>query len=178
MSNSKHLTPVRYVSKGKRSSMYMRWNNMRNRCSDIKAKGYKNYGGRGIKVCPEWQSSYEAFCRDMGPIPDGAVLDRIDVNGDYEPSNCRWVNNSISQFNKRKSDRNTSGFTGVYHRREINQWGYKIQENGVMLSNSSKYKSALEANNARIEWMVNNRPDLLEYATTLTIVQDISSPEE
>ena len=61
-----------------------------------------DYGGRGIKVCDEWLNSFIAFYNDMGPKPEGMTLDRKDVNGNYEPSNCKWSTYSEQNKNRRK----------------------------------------------------------------------------
>lgn len=78
---------------------------MINRCSSVGWKSYKNYGGRGIQVCPEWKASFEVF-RDWAlanGYQDDLTLDRKDVNGNYEPSNCRWATKKQQANNTRKS---------------------------------------------------------------------------
>lgn len=76
------------------------WNSMRARCGFCHHPKYPRYGGRGIKVCERWQNSFLAFLEDMGNCPKGLTLDRINNNGDYEPSNCRWTTR-LSQQNNR-----------------------------------------------------------------------------
>jgi len=76
---------------------YYSWVAMINRCYNPKNDRYHNYGGRGIKVCDRWRESFENFLNDMGIRPEDRTLDRIDVNGNYEPSNCRW-SDSITQY--------------------------------------------------------------------------------
>lgn len=80
---------------------YKTWSGMRQRCYHPKTNGYHNYGGRGITVCDQWRNSFEQFVKDMGIRPHGMVIDRIDVNGNYEPGNCRWIKASISSRNRR-----------------------------------------------------------------------------
>lgn len=82
------------------SPTYRSWRSMRRRINNSRQIGYKNYGGRGIKITPEWDD-FRNFLRDMGERPSDATLDRIDPNGDYEPSNCRWASPTDQARNKR-----------------------------------------------------------------------------
>lgn len=82
---------------------YISWRRMKDRCYNPGATGYEHYGGRGIRVCNRWRSSYVNFLADMGRKPEGnrICLDRIDPNGNYEPKNCRWVTMAENNRNKR-----------------------------------------------------------------------------
>lgn len=79
---------------------YHTWKRMRQRCSNRSNKKYYRYGGRGITVCKRW-NKYENFLEDMGERPgDDLSLDRIDNDGNYEPSNCRWATQKVQQNNR------------------------------------------------------------------------------
>lgn len=84
------------------TSEYNTYHMMKQRCYNPKHTYFRNYGGRGIKVCKEWRESFETFLRDMGPKPDPSyTLDRIDNDGDYEPTNCKWSDWQEQMENKR-----------------------------------------------------------------------------
>jgi len=84
-------------------SEYKTWTSMWDRCTKRKVRNYKNYGGRGIKVCNRWKS-FAAFMEDMGPKPTSdLMIERDDSNGNYEPTNCRWATNAEQQRNRRNS---------------------------------------------------------------------------
>jgi len=94
--NKKHGHFVNY----KASKTYTCWSNMKKRCQNPRDPAYKHYGERGIRVCERWQM-FENFLLDMGEIPDGLEIDRIDNNGDYEPSNCRLITKLDNLKNRR-----------------------------------------------------------------------------
>lgn len=88
-----------------RTRLYTIWDNMKQRCGNSNRKEFKNYGGRGITVCDEWKNSFQAFYEwsIANGYADDLTIDREDVNGNYEPSNCRWVTLQEQQKNRRNN---------------------------------------------------------------------------
>ena len=88
--------PVQYKKE------YYAWIDMRRRCNNKSRPQYKNYGARGIRVCPRWDKSFADFIADVGKAPDkSSVLDRIDNDGHYEPGNVKWSEPKDSTNNRR-----------------------------------------------------------------------------
>ena len=85
-----------------RTPEHCAWVSMKQRCTNPKKREYEHYGGRGIKVCDEWMRSFLAFFAYVGPRPSAKhSLDRIDVNGNYEPGNVRWATQQEQADNTR-----------------------------------------------------------------------------
>ena len=95
-----------------KNRLYGVWSNMKNRCNNQNCKEYKHYGGRGIVVCEEWEKNFESFCTwafnngyDASVKRGKCTLDRINVDGNYCPENCRWVDQKTQCNNTRKNVR-------------------------------------------------------------------------
>jgi len=87
----------------KNHELYPTWRNMIDRCYNLKSSSYKSYGLRGITVCESWRNSIQAFLTDMGERPPGYTLERVNVNGNYESSNCKWIPFRLQARNRRSN---------------------------------------------------------------------------
>lgn len=123
------------------SKEYVSWIHMKGRCLNPKNLKYKDYGGRGIRVCDAWSSSYETFLSDMGRAPTNShTVERSDVNGHYEPSNCRWATPLEQARNKR-------------HHRFVQYLGKTIPLSEACELSGVPYRSALWRLNSGKDWM-------------------------
>ncbi len=113
--NAENCAKINFSHGGSFSAEYGAWKGMKRRCYNPKQNWYSLYGGRGIRVCPEWLNDFAQFFADMGVRPSTAhSLDRIDPDGNYEPSNCRWAAKDVQSRNRRTDSRNKTGHSGVY----------------------------------------------------------------
>lgn len=105
---------------------YRAWNKIKERCYSITSKDYNKWGGRGVKMCDEWRNDFLLFLRDMGRRPSkNHSIDRIDNNGNYEPSNCRWATKIEQNRNTRKNV--YLEYRGI--RKTLSEWSHIIGVN-------------------------------------------------
>lgn len=127
----------------RRQTEYRIWRLIKDRCDNPRSHAYKDYGGRGIRMCREWYN-YETFLKDMGRRPSKEhSIDRIDVNGDYCPENCRWATWHQQAANRR----NKPMVTGICWDRSYNRWHAALTVGGklVFVHNFKSYKNAVVA---------------------------------
>ena len=137
---------------------YDTWKNILKRCNNPKNKSYKNYGARGITVCEEWLDvrNFVSWAERTHPNIEGVSLDRIDNDGNYEPSNCRWADKVTQNTNQRKRSTNTSGFVGVYWDISKNKWTAKVGSNNKLI-NIGTFKTKEEVVQARDNYIIENK---------------------
>lgn len=113
--NSYSKRSANYVSR--HEPTYLAWVNMRQRCLNKNKQDYNYYGGRGITICDRWIESYANFLEDMGERPNSKYsLDRIDNDGNYEPSNCRWADKLTQMVNRNPKKYSNTGERNICKR--------------------------------------------------------------
>lgn len=116
------------------SKLYRTWAKMKGRCYYKKAHNYKYYGGKGVTICKEWKEDFNAF-KDWAyanGYEEGLTIDRIDPNGNYEPSNCQWLSSSENIKKMHKKHKKDGLPAGVYKR------NYGGEDRYLALSHISK----------------------------------------
>ena len=113
----------RYKHGDSHTKLHQVWIAMRNRCRNEKHKNYKYYGGRGIKTLPEWED-YKVFKNwaFSAGYEEGLTIDRINNDGNYEPTNCRWTTMLVQVRNRRRRESCVSKYEGVYFKKANNKW--------------------------------------------------------
>lgn len=134
---------------------YKSWSAMRDRCLRKTHEHYKDYGGRGVKICDRWCGAhgFAHFLEDMGPRPPKMSLDRIDPDGDYCPENCRWASPRAQCCNKRNSRK----VPGVTPQQGCKTWKARYRAGGKNLNKT--FKTYEEAVAQRLAWEKENPLD-------------------
>ena len=159
--------------------LYNTWHNMKHRCYNPINVRYNEYGVRGIKVCDRWLD-IKNFIEDMFPSwEEGLTLDRIDVNGNYEPDNCRWATINTQARNTRDIMKtNTSGFRGVAWHKGSDKWQSRITLNNKRL-HLGYYTTALEAAKAYERYVrLNNLEHNFTPALTEEEIEKLNKQKE
>lgn len=121
---------------------YRTWKDMRARCRNPNDTDFGLYGGRGISICERWDN-FSLFYADMGERPDGMTLDRIDVDGDYSPENCRWANAETQANNKRSNLKIEFGGETLTLQQWANKTGIKRETIAARLKSGWSVSDAL-----------------------------------
>lgn len=124
-------------------STYQSWSDMKQRCLNPRLPCYHNYGGRGITICARWLESFQNFFDDMGEKPEGKTLERINNNGNYEPSNCKWA----TRAEQRRNCRDTRMITINGRTQTIKDWAKELGFSDDVLA----YR--IDANWPKSEWL-------------------------
>lgn len=147
-----------HCSGGKTTPEYRSWQAMRERCLYESHKHYSRYGGRGISVCDSWRESFSAFLSDMGKKPTPKhTLERINNDGNYEPSNCRWATYAEQRANQALRRGKSSAHLGIHFDKDSGKWRAITRANLGRFDTEEEAKRALDSfldvlKEFRLEW--------------------------
>lgn len=137
--------------------LYRIWRGMKIRCEYPRAINYADYGGRGIKICDDWQifNEFKTWALLNGYY-DTLEIDRIDSNSNYSPNNCRWVSRTINTRNRRSAKGSTSKYVGVHFHKGVNKWVARLtlSKERIHLGN---FNTELEAAQVRDAYIKHNK---------------------
>lgn len=138
--------------------LYRIYSCMKTRCYNKNRDDYKFYGGRGIKVCQEWIDNFMNFYNWAvnNGYSENLTIDRIDCDKDYTPQNCRWVDFSIQNANKKVDNRSFSGYKGITWNKQNEKWRVRISYKNK-LNSVGCYENLSEAIIARNEYIKKNK---------------------
>jgi len=150
---------INIATHNKRGSvLYSRWSNIKARCLNKNNKTYENYGRRGISICDEWKNDFMSFYKwaiNNGYSED-LTIDRIDNDGNYEPSNCRWADlNTQMQNTRLLKSTNKSGYRGVSWVKASKKWASVITHNRKRVS-FGLFTDKVEAAKVRDQYILDN----------------------
>ena len=143
--------------KQSKTRIYHIWGNMKKRCNNKEYCRFKEWGGRGIKLCKEWEdfANFYKWANENG-YSDELTIDRKDNDKDYEPNNCRWVKLNIQARNTRLlSSANSSGYRGVSFDKKINKFRARVTVDCKVIS-IGYFKNAKDASIARDKYVIDN----------------------
>lgn len=154
------LRSIKIMARTSRDEIAIRklFRNMKARCYG-KYKAYENYKSKGIIICDEWLNNVSSFVdwSFRNGYKNGLSIDRIDNSKGYSPNNCQWItkieNSTKDAFKMRKC--NSTGFIGVWFRKDTNRYSAEIKSNGKKISIGC-YHTAYEASLARDEYIISN----------------------
>ena len=138
--------------------LYNTWHRINYRCTNPNSQDYPDYGARGILVCEEWQDvkNFIEWVDSTHPNIEGYTLDRIDNDGNYEPSNCRWADRTTQVCNQRMKKSNKSGFVGVFFDKLQNKWVASVRFNSKQI-HIGRFKTIEEAVEVRDNYIIQNK---------------------